>query len=185
MDVMSHFLISALGTVTVSTPSFIAARTWSTLAFSGKRKRCRNLPLLRSTQCQLSVPSSLSIFRSPLIWRIRPSSTSTFSSSFLSPGRSALKTCASGVSFQSTRAPTKAEDSLGKYNGEGRGRERRGVEGPNVKPSRGSHGSGKKGSKALIRREPNPKPPGMRAILGSKRSRLANEGKSCGRSGLL
>ncbi|KAK7814681.1 hypothetical protein CFP56_002716 [Quercus suber] len=40
------------------------------------------------------------------------SSTSTFTSSLLSPGRSALNTWASGVSFQSTWALTKAEVSL-------------------------------------------------------------------------
>ncbi|KAK3015856.1 hypothetical protein RJ639_005796 [Escallonia herrerae] len=45
--------------------------------------------------------SSFSLFLSPLIWRTLPSSTSTFTSSFFSPDRSALNTCASGVSFQS------------------------------------------------------------------------------------
>ncbi|CAL9105923.1 unnamed protein product [Musa textilis] len=165
MDRTSDFLISSsLGTVTVSTPSSMAALTWSTLAASGNRNRRRNLPRLRSTRCQVSVFSSSSLFRSPLIWRTRPSSTSTFTSSFLSPGRSALKTCASGVSFQSMWVPTKAETSLG--NGmEGRGKERREDEEPKGKPSNGSQRSREKGSNNLICREPNPEPPGISDIL--------------------
>ncbi|KAI3470827.1 hypothetical protein Pfo_027490, partial [Paulownia fortunei] len=90
-------------TVTVSTPFSMAAFTSSNFAFSGSLNRRRNLPLLLSTRCHLSVVSSCSFILSPLIWRILPSSTSTFTSSS-KPGTSALKTWASGVSFQSMRA---------------------------------------------------------------------------------
>uniref|UniRef100_A0A453LS55 Uncharacterized protein n=1 Tax=Aegilops tauschii subsp. strangulata TaxID=200361 RepID=A0A453LS55_AEGTS len=100
MDLTSGFL----GTVTVSTPFSMDALTCSTLASSGSR----NLPLLRSTRCQVSVFSSCSLLCSPLIQSTLPSSTSTFTSSFLSPGTSALNTCAAGVSFQSMRPPAKA-----------------------------------------------------------------------------
>ncbi|CAL9101920.1 unnamed protein product [Musa acuminata var. zebrina] len=54
-------------------------------------------------RCHLSL---FSLCRSPLIWRtLSPSSTS----SFFTPGRSALRRCASGVSFHSTRVLAKAE----------------------------------------------------------------------------
>lgn len=97
----SGFLTSTLGTVTVSTPSSIAAFTCSTLAFSGNLNLLVNLPLLRSNRCHVSPLSSFSYLLSPLIWRIRSSSTSTFTSSFFSPGTSAFITCAFEVSFQS------------------------------------------------------------------------------------
>ena len=52
-----------------------------------------------------AIPSILLVFfldvLSPLIWRTLSSSTSNFTSSFFSPGTSALNTFASGVSFQS------------------------------------------------------------------------------------
>uniref|UniRef100_A0A7C9D9Y3 Uncharacterized protein n=1 Tax=Opuntia streptacantha TaxID=393608 RepID=A0A7C9D9Y3_OPUST len=107
----SGFFSSTLGTVTVSTPFSIAAFTSSILAFSGRRNRRRNLPLARSTRCHLSFFSSCSLVLSPLIWRILPSSTSTFTSSFLTPGRSTLNTWASGVSFQSTLVLTNCDVS--------------------------------------------------------------------------
>uniref|UniRef100_A0A453L0F8 Uncharacterized protein n=1 Tax=Aegilops tauschii subsp. strangulata TaxID=200361 RepID=A0A453L0F8_AEGTS len=112
MAFTSGFFTSALGTVTVSTPFSSPAFTSSTLAPSGRRKRLTNLPLLRSTRCHLSFLSSFSFVRSPLTTSTLPSSTSTLTSSFLTPGRSALKTCASGVSFQSTRALANAAVSL-------------------------------------------------------------------------
>nr|ACN29022.1 unknown [Zea mays]ACR36591.1 unknown [Zea mays] len=108
MLLTSGFLTSALGTVTVSTPFSSAALTSSVLAFSGRRKRRTNWPLLRSTRCHLSPLSSFSLLRCPLMSSTLPSSTSTFTSSFFTPGRSALNTCASGVSFQSMRALAKA-----------------------------------------------------------------------------
>ncbi|KAG0551796.1 hypothetical protein BDA96_01G453900 [Sorghum bicolor] len=67
MDFTSGFLTSSLGTVTVSTPFSMAALICSVLAFSGSRNLRRNLPLLRSTRCQVSVFSSCSLLRSPLI----------------------------------------------------------------------------------------------------------------------
>ncbi|KAI9194282.1 hypothetical protein LWI28_004727 [Acer negundo] len=66
-----------------------------------------NLPLLRSTRCQVSFLSSLSTFLSPLMRITLLSSTSTYTSSFFIPGRSAFNTCASAVSFRSTCALTK------------------------------------------------------------------------------
>ncbi|CAL9057003.1 unnamed protein product, partial [Musa banksii] len=142
----------------------MAAFTCSTLAFSGRRNLRRNLPLLRSTRYQVSVFSSRSWFRSLLIWRTRPSSTSTLTSSFLSPGRSAVNTWASGVSFQSTRAALKAEASPEKATG---GKERRGKQRGDSKgkPSKGSQTSREKGSKTSLRQGPNPK--GMSDILVS------------------
>uniref|UniRef100_A0A453IF28 Uncharacterized protein n=1 Tax=Aegilops tauschii subsp. strangulata TaxID=200361 RepID=A0A453IF28_AEGTS len=149
MDLTSGFLASSLGTVTVSTPFSMDAFTCSALALSGRRNLRRNLPLLRSTRCQVSVFSSCSFFRSPLIWRMLPSSTSTFTSSFFSPGTSALNTCASDVSFQSMRAPAKAAVS----------EEVRGTRlpllllpEPKGKPSNGSKKSREKGSNTLLRR---------------------------------
>ena len=103
MALTSGFLTSALGTVTVRTPFSMAAFTSSTFTFSGNLNRLMNGPLLRSTRCHLSFFSSFSTLLSPLICKILPSSTSTFNSSFFTPGRSALKTWASGVSFQSMR----------------------------------------------------------------------------------
>ncbi|BAS70261.1 Os01g0136050, partial [Oryza sativa Japonica Group] len=140
MAFTSGFLTSALGTVTVSTPFSMLAFTWSTLAFSGSLNRRMNCPLLRSTRCHLSFLSSFSLLRCPLITSTLPSSTSTFTSSFLTPGRSALKTCDSGVSFQSTRALAKAAVSRSEVAGT---RERK-------TPSKGSQKSAK-GSNTLLR----------------------------------
>ena len=90
------------GTVTVSTPFSMLAFISSTFTFSGSRKRRRNFPRDRSMRCHLSFLCSSSLLRSPLICRtLCPSSNSIFTSSFFKPGRSALKMCASGVSFQS------------------------------------------------------------------------------------
>ncbi|WVZ56397.1 hypothetical protein U9M48_006936 [Paspalum notatum var. saurae] len=88
----SGFLASSLGTVTVSTPFSMDALICSVFAFSGSLNRRRNLPLLRSTLCHLSFFSSCSLLRSPLIWRTLPSSISTLTSSFFSPGTSAVNT---------------------------------------------------------------------------------------------
>lgn len=87
------------------------AFTSSILAFSGKRNLRRKLPWLLSSRCHCSFFSSFSLLLCPLIWRILPSSTSTLTSSFFTPGRSALKTWVSGVSFQSILAITNAEVS--------------------------------------------------------------------------
>ena len=102
---------SSFGTITVNTPFSMQALTSSILAFSSNPNLRRNLPLLFSTWCHLSFFSSCSLLLSPLIWSILPSSTSTFTSSFLSLGRSALKMWASGVSFQSIRVLAKVEVS--------------------------------------------------------------------------
>ncbi|KAL6974997.1 hypothetical protein U1Q18_052803 [Sarracenia purpurea var. burkii] len=118
----------------------MAALTLSTFAFSGSRNRLKNLPLLRSTLCQVSFFSSFSTFLSPLICRTPSSSISTFTSSFFSPGRSALNTWASGVSFQSTRVFANAEFS----------RENSG----NGRFLKGSQTSREKGSKTPPRRLP-------------------------------
>ncbi|CAN1167062.1 hypothetical protein LINPERPRIM_LOCUS34581, partial [Linum perenne] len=107
----SGFLTSTFGTVTVSTPFSIAAFTSSIFAFSGSLNLLTNFPLLLSTLCHVSFLSSFSTFLSPLICSTRSSSTSTFTSSFFIPGRSALNTCASGVSFQSIRVLANAEFS--------------------------------------------------------------------------
>ena len=88
----SAFFTSSFGTVTVSTPFSRLALTSSIFAFSGNLNRRRNLPLLLSTRCHLSFFSSCSVLLSPLICSTLPSSTSTFTSSFFNPGRSALKT---------------------------------------------------------------------------------------------
>ncbi|MCI21728.1 hypothetical protein A2U01_0042898, partial [Trifolium medium] len=64
-----------------------------------------------------------------------------FTSSFLSPGRSDLDTCASGVSFQSTRVLTNAEFS--------RGNEAESAELGNGKSFKGSQTSRENGSKTL------------------------------------
>ena len=150
MDFTSGFLAASFGTVTVNTPSSMAAFTWSTLASSGSRNLLKKLPLLRSTRCQVSVFSSSSRFLCPLIWRTRPSSTSTFSSSFFSPGTSALKTWEFGVSFQSTLAWTKDDVSAGKPERIWSERERKLL--LNGQPSNGSHTSRENGSKTLDRR---------------------------------
>jgi len=70
----------------------------------------------------LSFLSSFSTFLSPLTWSTLSSSISTFTSSFLSPGRSALNTWASGVSVQSMRVLTRAEFSRGMRGDEGKGK---------------------------------------------------------------
>ncbi|KAL3838457.1 hypothetical protein ACJIZ3_023048 [Penstemon smallii] len=131
----SGFFTSALGTVTVRTPFSILAFISSNFAFSGSLKRRRNLPLLLSTRCHLSFFSSCSLFLSPLICSTLPSSTSTFTSSFFSPGTSALNTCASGVSFQSIRAPAKDDTSRAGPDAFASWPE-------NGKPSNGSHENG-------------------------------------------
>ena len=107
----SSFFASTFGIVTVRTPFSIVALIWSIFAFSGNLKLLKNLPLLRSTRCHVSFLSSFFIFLSPIIQTIMSSSTSIFTSSFLSPERSALNTWASRVSFQSIRVLTKAEVS--------------------------------------------------------------------------
>ncbi|XBI70770.1 hypothetical protein VPH35_065174 [Triticum aestivum] len=175
MDLTSGFLAPSLGTVTVSTPLSMVALIWSALASSGSLNRRRNLPLLRSTRCQVSVFSSCSLFRSPLIWSTLPSSTSTFTSSFFSPGTSALNTCASGVSFQSIRAPAKAAVSELMRGNEGK-RLLLPPE-PKGKPSKGSQRSGEKGSKALPRGISD-----MAARFGRGRTairKLSNSGDGC------
>ncbi|GJN05889.1 hypothetical protein PR202_ga23561 [Eleusine coracana subsp. coracana] len=104
MALTCGFLISSLGTVTVSTPFSMAACTWSVLAPRGSRNRLWNLPLLRSTwRHASSLPASSRAGRSPEMTSTSPSSTSTLASSFFTPGRSTLNTCAAGVSFQSMR----------------------------------------------------------------------------------
>nr|ACU16052.1 unknown [Glycine max] len=113
----SGFLSGTLGTITVSTPFSIEAFTSSTLASSGNQNFLWNFPRPLSTRCHFSFLSSFSTLLSPLMFNTRPSSTSTFTSSFFSPGKSALNTCDSGVSFQSTRAFTKAETSLSESEG--------------------------------------------------------------------
>ena len=144
MLLTSGFLTaSSLGTVTVRTPFSIEALTWFILVFSGSLNLLENLPLLLSTRCQVSFLSSFSTFLSPLIWRTLSSSIWTFTSSFLRPGRSALKTWASGVSFQSMRVLTKAEFSSRGKEGEGKG-----------KSFKGSQTSREKGSKMLLLRLP-------------------------------
>nr|CAB3496390.1 unnamed protein product [Digitaria exilis] len=148
MALTSGFLASSLGTVTVSTPFSMDALICSVLAFSGSLNLRRNLPLLRSTRCHWSFFSSRSLLRSPLIWRTLPSSISTFTSSFFSPGTSALKTWASGVSFQSMRAPANAAVS---ESVEMRGK-RLPLREPNGKSWKGSQMSREKGSNTLLRR---------------------------------
>ncbi|GJN33337.1 hypothetical protein PR202_gb21928 [Eleusine coracana subsp. coracana] len=142
MAFTSGFLPSALGTVTVSTPFSNPAFTCSTLASSGRRNLRSKRPLLRSTRCHRSPLSSFSRLRSPLITSTPPSSTSTFTSSFFTPGRSALNTCASGVSFQSTRAAANAAVSSPE---EDDGTMERNM------LSKGSHRSMEKGSNTLLR----------------------------------
>ena len=145
MAFTSAFFTSSFGTVTVSKPFSRLALTSSIFAFSGNLNRRRNLPLLLSTRCHLSFFYSCSVLLSPLICSTLPSSTSTFTSSFFNPGRSALKTWASGVSFQSMRALVKAEVSRVEE-----GTLARGVVKGN--PSKGSQMSREKGSKMLLRR---------------------------------
>jgi len=149
MAFTSGFLTSSFGTVTVRTPFSIEAFTLSTFAFSGNLNLLKNFPLLRSTRCHLSFLSSFSTFLSPLIWRTLSSSISTFTSSFFSPGMSALNTCSSGVSFQSTRVLTNAEFSRPDS---GKEEERELGKGKSLK---GSHTSREKGSKTLLLRPPN------------------------------
>jgi len=147
MALTSAFLTSSLGTVTVRTPFSIEAFTSFIFAFSGNLNLLMNFPLLRSTRCHLSSLSSFSTFRSPLIWRTLSSSTSTLTSSFFSPGMSALKTCASGVSFQSTWVLTNAEF----WRESSEEEERELGKGKSLK---GSHTSREKGSKTLLLRPP-------------------------------
>ncbi|KAJ9548312.1 hypothetical protein OSB04_020855 [Centaurea solstitialis] len=162
MDLTSGFLTSSFGTVIVSTPFSIEAFTSFNFAFSGNLNLLVNFPLLLSTLCHVSFLSSFSTFLSPLICRILSSSTSTFTSSFLIPGRSALNTCASGVSFQSTRVFTKAEVSLEASN------EEVGLKGKSLK---GSQISILNGSKMLLRLPP--KKLGMIDIFSSDQIELA------------
>ena len=103
------FFTSSFGTVTVSTPFSMLALTSSIFAFSGSLNLRRNFPLLLSIWCHFPFLSSCSLLLSPLIWSTRPSSTSTVTSSFFNPGRSALKMWASGVSFQSQLVLEKAD----------------------------------------------------------------------------
>ena len=163
---ISGFFTSILGTVTVSTPFSMLAFTSSTFAFSGSLNLLMNFPLLRSILCHLSFFSSCSLLLSPLICRTPPSSISTFTSSFLIPGRSALNTWASGVSFQSMRVLAKAEVSRAEEGTLARELE-------NGKPSKGSQTSKEKGSKTLLRRPP--KMLGINAIVvvGELDSRIA------------
>ncbi|VFQ82571.1 unnamed protein product [Cuscuta campestris] len=160
MDLTSGFFTSSLGTVTVSTPFSMDAFTWSNFAFSGSRNRRRNLPLLRSRRCHLSSFSSFSLLLSPLICKILPSSTSTFTSSFFSPGRSALNTWLSGVSFQSIRAFANADVSLGVLTAF-----------ENGNPWKGSQKSRENGSGTWLRERP-PKKLGIREILPQTKREL-------------
>ncbi|KAG0448632.1 hypothetical protein HPP92_027719 [Vanilla planifolia] len=99
---------SRFGTVTVSKPFSIEARISSGLAFSGSRRRRRKLPLRHSTWRHVPPLDTSSSFLSPLIRSTPPSSTSTLTSSFLTPGSSAKNKWASGVSRQSTCAQASA-----------------------------------------------------------------------------
>ncbi|GAB4860171.1 hypothetical protein Ancab_011649 [Ancistrocladus abbreviatus] len=105
--------------------------------------------MLLSMRCHISFFSSFSLLLSPLIWRILPSCTSTFTSSFFSPGRSALKTWASGVSFQSIRMfanwDVSCADELGTLAST--------VELKKLSAN-GSQTSRENGSKTLVRRPP-------------------------------
>ncbi|ERM95761.1 hypothetical protein AMTR_s00023p00249070 [Amborella trichopoda] len=156
MDLTSGFTASTLGIVTMRTPFSMAAFTPSTLAFSWSLNLLRNLPWLLST---LSLFSSISFFRSPLIYRIFPSFNSTFTSSFLSPGRSASNTWALSVSFQSNLTFKKVE-SLGLV------REEKELgfvlKGEGKKASKGSQMSGEKGPWTL---DLHPKKLGIKDIF--------------------
>ena len=122
MDLTSGFFTSTLGTVTVRTPFSIEALIWSIFAFSGSLNLLKNFPLLRYNLCLVSFFSSFSTFLSLLIYSTLSSSTSTFTSSLLSPGRSTLNTWASRVSFQSTRVSTKAEVSFANWDSDENGK---------------------------------------------------------------
>ena len=74
-----------LGMVTVRTPCETLAFTPSTFVFSGSRKRRRNLLCALSNRCHLSFLSTSSLQRSPVICNVLPSSTETFTSSFVKP----------------------------------------------------------------------------------------------------
>uniref|UniRef100_A0A0A0KSC0 Uncharacterized protein n=1 Tax=Cucumis sativus TaxID=3659 RepID=A0A0A0KSC0_CUCSA len=156
MDLISGFFSSILGTITVRTPFSMLAFTSSTLAFSGSLNLLMNFPQLRSILCHLSFFSSCSLLLSPLICKTLPSSTSTLTSSFLIPGRSALKMWACGVSFQSMRVLAKAEVSRAEEGALAKEFEK-------GKPSKGSQMSNEKGSKTLLRRPP--KMLGTRAMV--------------------
>ena len=149
MALTSGFLTSSLGTVTVKTPFSILALTWSSFAFPGNLNLLKNFPLDLSTLCHLSFFSSLSLLLSPLICKTLPSSNSTLTSSFFRPGRSALKTWASGVSFQSMRVLANAVVSLANSD--------RGADMAVLvkgKSWKGSQMSREKGSKMLLLRPP-------------------------------
>lgn len=114
MDLISVSLGSSLGTITVRTPSSMEALIWSILAYSRSLNLREKLPLLRSTRYHVSVFCSSWRLLCPLIWMSLPSSISTFSSSFLKPGTSAMNTCSVGVSFQSMLVPSEADDGSGR-----------------------------------------------------------------------
>ncbi|ERM96950.1 hypothetical protein AMTR_s00074p00154530 [Amborella trichopoda] len=145
MDLTLGFGASNFGNSYSENPTLHGCVHPSTFAFSGSLNLLRNLPWLLSTLCHLSIFSSIS-FLAPLIHSTSPSSNSTLTSSFLSPGRSALNTWALSVSFQLNIAFEKAEaaESLGLKSekeemvfvlkGEGK------------KPSKGSQMSREKGS---------------------------------------
>ena len=141
------FGFSIFGIVTVSTPSCTCAFTSSGFVFSGRRKRLKKLPWDRSTRCQVSPFCTSSFFLSPLISSVRPSTTCTLTSSFFSPGRSALKMCASGVSRQSICVLATAWVSFANC--------RDGVPSSTENPSKGSHTvPNGRGSKKLLPRPP-------------------------------
>lgn len=88
MVLTSSYFNSTIGTVTMRTPFFMEALTWSIFAFSSNLNRLENLSMLRSTRCYISFFSSFSTFLLPLIW-----STISYSiSSFLCPERSTSNT---------------------------------------------------------------------------------------------
>ena len=92
-----------------------------------------------------TVPRVILVFLSPLIRTTLSSSTSTFTSSFLSLGRSTLNTWASRVSFQSIQVLMKAKvfvKNWGTYRDEDEG---------NRKSLNGSQMSCENGSKILLR----------------------------------
>ena len=155
MALISAFFTSSFGTVIVSTPFSMLALTSSVLVFSGNLNLQRNFTLLLSMRCHLSFFSSYSLLLSPLIWRSLLFSTSTFTSSFFTSGRLALKRWAFGVSFQSIWLLVKAEVSptmLGMLKREVLNR----------KPSKGSQRSST--SKMLLHRPP-PRTLGMSDIF--------------------
>ena len=154
MALTSAFFTSSFGTVIVRTSFSMLTLTLFVLAFFGNLNLQRNFTLLLSMRCHLSLFSSYSLLLSPLIWKTLPF---TFTFSFFTPGRSALKTWASGISFQSIHVLAKAEVSptvLGMLEREVLNR----------KPSKGSQRSREKGSKMLLR-QPPPRTLGMSNIF--------------------